>query len=103
MLTPSEWKTLGYLVAIGLTVGGFIAVIVFFAACALSGLHDPDPDPNDIIDLQDDPDAWRPEPSDTTPPARLHPTLRESGYYGTAAHQARAAKVDRAMGCDHAA
>ena len=103
MLTPSEWKTLGYLVAIGLTAGGFIAVIVFFAACALSGLHDPDPDPNDIIDLQDDPDAWRHERSDATPPARLHPTLRESGYYSTPEHARRETTVRRAMGGDHAA
>ena len=104
MLTPSELQTLGYLLAIGLTIGGFLVIIVFAIACAMSGLTDlSDTEPDqDLDDLQKELDAWR-EGHGTAAPSRLHPALRESGYYQGVEHAAREASVRRAMGGDHAA
>ncbi|MBK9497070.1 MAG: hypothetical protein IPO08_21665 [Xanthomonadales bacterium] len=105
MLTGTEWTTLGYLLAVGLTIGGVFAVLVFLGACALFGLNDTSPD-SDFDDLQQEIAAWhtwRDQHGDPALTDRLHPTLRESGYYGTPTHQARAEKVDRAMGGSDAA
>lgn len=105
MLTASEWSTLGYLLAIGLAIGGVLAVCVFLGACALFGLNDTSPD-TDLDDLQQEIaawHAWREQHGDPAPTERLHPTLRESGYYGSSTHQVRATKVTRAMGGSDAA
>lgn len=103
MLTPDELRTLAWLTAIGLTIGAFIVIIVFGIACALSGmsgLDDQQPDEG-VDDLQAALDATQDQPAASA--ANLHPALRASGYYASPAHQARAARVDRAMGGSDAA
>lgn len=104
MLTPAELKTLGYLLAIGLTLGGFLVIIVFAIACAMSGLTDlSDTEPDqDLDDLQKELDAWR-EGHGTAAASRLHPALRESGYYDSREHAQREATVRRAVGGSDAA
>lgn len=101
MLTPDELKVLAGLLAIGLTIGGVLVIIVFAIACAMSGLtdlHDTEPD-QDLDDLQKELDAWREGQKRTA----LHPSLRESGYYSAFEHGKREAKVRRAMGGNDAA
>lgn len=98
MLTPDETKVLVGLLVIGLTIGGFLVIIVFGIACALSGLtnlDDMEPDEG-LNDIQQELDAWR--KGDGRASAPLHPALRESGYYQSFEHRRREAKVDRAMG-----
>lgn len=104
-MTPAEWKVLVSLLAVGLSIGGVLVVLVFLCACALSGLNDTENDA-DLDDLQQEIaawHAWREQHGDPAPTERLHPTLRESGYYGSSTHQGRATKVTRAMGGSDAA
>ena len=107
MLTPAEWTVLGYILAVGLTLGAVLAIAVFFGAWAmasLTDLNDTEPDQG-LDDLQRELDAFRNGPSEVPAPptVALHPSLRESGYYGSFEHQQRDTRVRRAMGGDHAA
>lgn len=105
MLTPAEWTVLGYILAVGLTLGAVLAIAVFFGAWAMASmtdLQDTEPD-TDLDDLQRELDAWREGHGTATTESRLHPALRESGYYDSREHAQREAKVRGAMGGDHAA
>lgn len=104
MLTPSELKTLGFLLAVGLTIGAFVALIAMGIACAMSGLtdlHDTEPDEG-LNDLQQELDQWREERT-AARLKTLHPALRETGYYSAFEHGTREAAVRRAMGGNDAA
>lgn len=104
MLTPSELQTLGYLLAIGLTIGGFLVIIVSIrlGVAQVGQARHRARDREDLDDLQKELDAWR-EGHGTAAPSRLHPALRESGYYQGVEHAQREATVRGAMGGDHAA
>lgn len=117
MLTPAEWTVLGYILAVGLTLGAVLAIAVFFGAWAMASLTDlNDTEPDQGLDdlsqervsgtfVQRELDAFRNGPSEAPaqPTVALHPSLRESGYYGSFEHQQRDAKVTRAMGGSDAA
>ena len=104
MLTPSEVQTLLWLLAIGLTIGAVLVIVVFAIACAMSGLTDlSDTEPDEgLDDLQREVDQFMHGPREIEPQP-LHPALRESGYYGSPEHQQRQTRVTRAMGGSDAA
>lgn len=101
MLTAGEWRVLVALVVIALTLGAFVMVILFMAACAVSGLSDA-ADDGGLDDIEHDLEQWRAHRD--APPVPVTPaSLRDVGYYTSAAHAARAERITRAMGDDDAA
>ncbi len=81
MLKPEELKVLVGLLAIGLTAGAMLVVVVFAIACAMSGMSGLNETESDegLDDIQRELDLWREGPAvdEQRTPARLHAPSRE--------------------------